>query len=134
MARPTPTGCSAQYKARRAYQGDYERAERGARAIDPSKEVVDGGLAVDPLPISQMTARNKLIEIERILEHYLVRILQAVLVHGAELRSLAASQSREDKAQIGRMFRMGLELLAVQYGFSQRDYHRKRKIEQPGMA
>jgi hypothetical protein len=29
---------------------------------------------------------------------------------------------------------MGLELLAVQYGFSQRDYHRKRKIEQPEMA
>jgi hypothetical protein len=30
------------------------------------------------------------------------------------------------------MFRQGLELLAVQYGLSQRDYHRKRKIEQTG--
>src|SRR6516164_11558901 len=68
----------AQFKAGRAYQGDYERAERGARAIDPTKENVDGGLAIDPLPLSQMAARNKLVSIEKILGHYLVRILQAV--------------------------------------------------------
>jgi hypothetical protein len=133
MARPTPTGCSAQYKAGRAYQGDYERAERGARAIDPTKENVDGGLAIDPLPLSQMTARNKLVEIERILGHYLVRILQAVLIHGAKLESLAPSQTREDRVQIGRTFRMGLELLACHYGFSLKDYH-QRKIEQQEMA
>src|SRR5262249_51218620 len=33
----------AQYHAGRAYQGDRERADRGARAIDPTKEAVDGG-------------------------------------------------------------------------------------------
>ena len=33
----------AQYHAGRRYQGDRERADRGARAIDPTKEAVDGG-------------------------------------------------------------------------------------------
>jgi len=32
------------------------------------------------------------------------------------------------------MFRQGLELLAVQYGLSQRDYHKRREIEQPEMT
>jgi hypothetical protein len=110
----------AQYTAGRAYQRDYEIAERGARAIDPTREAVDGGVAVDPLLISQITARNKLVAIEAVLGHYLIRMLQAVLIHGAALSSLARSQSNEDKNQIGRMFRMGLELLAVQYGLSTR--------------
>ena len=39
-----------------------------------------------------------------------------------------------DKGQIGRMFRQGLELLAVEYGLSQRDYHKRRKIEQAELA
>jgi len=39
-----------------------------------------------------------------------------------------------DKGQVGRMFRQKLELLAVQYGLSQRDYHKRRKIEQGEMV
>jgi hypothetical protein len=121
----------AQYLAGRAYQRDYEAAERGARAIDPTKENVDGGLAVDPLPVSQITARNKLVAIEGVLGRYLIGILQAVLIHGAEIASLAPTRTKSDRAQVGRMFRMGLELLAVEYRMSGKGY--RRKHEQPEM-
>ena len=90
------------------------------------------GPAIDPLPIAQITARNKLVAIEGILGRYLVSILQAVLIHGAELASLAPTRTRSDRAQIGRMFRMGLELLAVEYKLSGKGY--KRKHEQPELV
>jgi hypothetical protein len=120
----------AQYEAGRAYQRDYEAAERGARAIDPTKEAVDGGLGVDPLPVKQIAARNKLVEIERVLGRRVVRIVQAILVKGATLESVAENQSRSAVEFTGRMFRAGLEELAVEYGLSDRGYHRKRRVEQ----
>jgi hypothetical protein len=124
----------AQYDAGRAYQRDYEAAERGARAIDPTKERVDGGLGIDPLPVKQMAARNKLVAIERVLGRRVVRIVQAILVHGSTIESVSASQDRSATEFTGRMFRGGLEELAVEYGFSQRGYHRRRRIEQPAMT
>src|ERR1700691_771995 len=33
----------AQYQGGRAFQDDWEKAERGPRAVDPSREYVDGG-------------------------------------------------------------------------------------------
>ena len=33
----------AQYQAGRAFQSDWEKAERGPRAVDPAREYVDGG-------------------------------------------------------------------------------------------
>lgn len=121
----------AQYAAGRAYQRDYEQAERGAKAIDPTREHVDGGPGIDPLPVSQISARNKLVAIEGVLGRYLISILQAVLIHGAEISSMARTQSKAERTQAGRMFRMGLELLAVEYKFSGKGY--KRRYEQPGM-
>jgi hypothetical protein len=47
----------AQYNAGRAFQFDWETAERGARAIDPTKEAVDGGQM--PEPITDGQARGK---------------------------------------------------------------------------
>src|ERR1700760_3482336 len=39
----------AQYLAGRRYQRDWEIAERGARAIDPTRERVDGGALPEAL-------------------------------------------------------------------------------------
>src|SRR5450631_4925125 len=33
----------AQYQGGRAFQNDWERAERGARGVDPTREYVEGG-------------------------------------------------------------------------------------------
>jgi hypothetical protein len=124
----------AQYEAGRAYQRDWEAAERGARAVDPTREKVDGGLGIDPLPVKQLSARNKLVAIERVLGRRLVRIVQAILVHGATLESVAASQDRSAIELTGKMFRAGLEELAVEYGFSQKGYYRKKRVKQGDMT
>jgi hypothetical protein len=47
----------AQYNAGRAFQFDWETAERGARAIDPTKEAVDGGQMPEPITDGQAAAR-----------------------------------------------------------------------------
>src|SRR4030081_366651 len=39
----------AQYRGGRAFQDDWEQAERGPRAIDPTREYVDGGQAREPI-------------------------------------------------------------------------------------
>src|ERR1700726_2223973 len=38
----------AQYQGGRAFQEDWEKAERGPRAVDPTREYVDGGQAREP--------------------------------------------------------------------------------------
>src|ERR1700753_4243276 len=39
----------AQYQGGRAFQNDWERAERGPQAVDPSRDYVDGGRAGGPI-------------------------------------------------------------------------------------
>src|ERR1700749_3816052 len=39
----------AQYRGGRAFQDDWEKAERGPRAVDPTREYVDGGRAREPI-------------------------------------------------------------------------------------
>src|SRR5690348_15837128 len=50
----------AQYRGGRAFQEDFEAAERGPRAIDPSKEAVDGGLMPEPITEAQRKAAKQL--------------------------------------------------------------------------
>src|SRR5246127_3102550 len=50
----------AQYWGGRAFQRDFETAERGPRAIDPSKEAVDGGLMPEPITEGQWKAASQL--------------------------------------------------------------------------
>src|SRR5258707_15193149 len=38
----------AQYQGGRAFQDDWEKAERGPQAVDPTREYVDGGQAREP--------------------------------------------------------------------------------------
>src|SRR5476651_1390966 len=39
----------AQYQGGRAFQDDWEQAERGPQAVDPTREYVDGGRAREPI-------------------------------------------------------------------------------------
>jgi hypothetical protein len=122
-----------QYEAGRAYQRDWEAAERGARAIDPTKEKVDGGLGIDPLPVQQIAARSKLVVIEAVLGRMAARLVHAVLVRGVKVDEMARNQSRGEREHTGRQFRDALEVLAVEYGLSQKNYHRRRRIVQPAV-
>src|SRR6478735_5353482 len=46
----------AQYQGGRAFQNDWEKAERGPRAVDPGREYVDGGQAPEPITEGQRKA------------------------------------------------------------------------------
>jgi len=43
----------AQYQAGRTFQSDWEKAERGPRAVDPAREYVDGGQRREPITEGQ---------------------------------------------------------------------------------
>src|SRR6195256_6790468 len=55
----------AQYRGGRAFQNDWERAERGPRAVDPTREYVDGGQARGPITEGQRKAVLRLNRAER---------------------------------------------------------------------
>src|SRR6201994_1976210 len=46
----------AQYQGGRAFQNDWERAERGPQAIDPAREYVDGAQGREPITEGQRQA------------------------------------------------------------------------------
>ena len=46
----------AQYQGGRAFQNDWEKAERGPQAVDPSREYVDGGQFREPITEGQRKA------------------------------------------------------------------------------
>src|ERR1700704_6372785 len=46
----------AQYQGGRAFQNDWEKAERGPRAVDPTREYVDGGQAREAITERQRQA------------------------------------------------------------------------------
>lgn len=114
----------AQFYAGRAYQRDWETAERGARAIDPTKEAVDGGRIPEPLSDSQGKARMRLVEIERALGRKMHRVAHAVLIEGMSMEVMALKlfgRHGETAAKYyGRLFRDALDELAVEYRLASR--------------
>jgi hypothetical protein len=113
----------AQYQGGRAFQLDFETAERGPRAIDPSKEAVDGGLMPEPITEAQQRAARQLAVVYRRLGQNGAALAHDVLVHGktraqvAEARGLAGKRWEE---YFGMRFRECLDCMAVVYGFAMR--------------
>ena len=55
----------AQFRGGRAFQHDWEKAERGPRAVDTTREYVDGGERREPITEAQRRAVLRLNRIER---------------------------------------------------------------------
>lgn len=108
----------AQFHAGRAYQRDWEVAEQGAKAIDPTKEAVDGGRLPEILPDKQIEARNRLILVRAVLGRRMAAVVDAVLIEGSTIEKISHSQSETWLKFYGRMFRQGLDELAVEYRFA----------------
>lgn len=108
----------AQFAAGRAFQNDREIAERGARAIDPTKEAVDGGLMPEALTDRQIKARKRLIKIERDLGRRLMTVLEAVLIDGQTIEQFTRSKVQSTLKLHGGLFRVALNELATIYCFS----------------
>lgn len=108
----------AQFAAGRAYQNDREIAERGAKAIDPTKEAVDGGLQPEALTDRQIKARKRLIKIERDLGRRLMTVLDAILIDGKTVEQFTQSKVQSVLKLHGGLFRVALNELATIYCFS----------------
>jgi hypothetical protein len=111
----------AQYQAGRAFQSDWEKAERGPRAVDPTREYVDGGQAREPITERQRKAVLRLNRAERELGADGSALVHDVLVHGMTMdqigqrRGLTTQRWRD---YFSRRFCECLDCLALLYGFA----------------
>lgn len=111
----------AQFWGGRAFQRDFEAAERGPRAIDPGKEAVDGGLMPEPITEAQQKAAQKLGEIYRVLGLNGSTLVHNVLIHGMTMGQILAANGTDSELErkyLGRRFRECLDCLAKIYGLA----------------
>lgn len=109
----------AQYNAGRAFQRDWETAERGVRGIDPTREHVDGRAPPAAVTDKTLRARERLVALERVLGRTMHSVTRAVLVDGMTMETTAArlfNREGETAAKYcGQLFRDALDVLAVEY-------------------
>jgi hypothetical protein len=111
----------AQYQGGRAFQDDWEKAERGPQAIDPTREYVDGGQAREPITESQRKAVLRLNRAERELGADGSALVHEVLVLGMTMEQIGQRRGVRGQRWIdyfARRFRECLDRLALIYGFA----------------
>jgi hypothetical protein len=111
----------AQYQGGRAFQDDWEKAERGPRAVDPTRDYVDGGRVREPITERQRKAVLRLNRAERELGADGSALVHDVLIKGLTMEQVG--QRRELRGQrwidyFARRFRECLDRLALIYGFA----------------
>jgi hypothetical protein len=111
----------AQYAGGRAFQEDWERAERGPQAVDPTREYVDGGQAREPITERQRKAVLRLNRIERELGADGSALVHEVLVLGMTMEQIGQQRALPGQRWIdyfAKRFRECLDRLALIYGFA----------------
>ena len=111
----------AQYRGGRAFQNDWERAERGPQAVDPTREYVDGARTREPVTDSQRQAVLRLNRIERELGTDGVALVHDVLILGLTMEQIGERRSLRSQRwneYFSRRFRECLDRLALCYGFA----------------
>ena len=117
----------AQLWGGRAFQRDFEAAERGPRAIDPSKEAVDGGVMPEPITESQQNAAQKLGEVYHVLGLNGSTLVHNVLIHGMTMEQISVARGTDSELErkyLGRRFRECLDCLAKIYGLAMENRER----------
>ncbi|MEA3183469.1 MAG: hypothetical protein QOI59_6992 [Gammaproteobacteria bacterium] len=111
----------AQYQGGRAFQHDWEKAERGPSAVDPTSEYVDGGQMREPITEGQRKAVLRLNRAERELGADGSALVHDVLVHGLTMEQVALRRglrTQRWKDYFARRFCECLDRLALIYGFA----------------
>jgi hypothetical protein len=111
----------AQYRGGRAFQNDWERAERGPQAVDPTREYVDGVQAREPITEGQRKAALRLNRIERELGADRSALVHNVLVDGMTMEQVGRRRglvTQRWKDYFSRRFQECLDRLALSYGFA----------------
>ena len=111
----------AQYQGGRAFQADWEKAERGPRAVDPTREYVDGGQMREPITESQRKAVLRLNRAERELGADGSALVHGVLILGMTLEQIGQRRGLHTQRwtdYFARRFKECLDRLALIYGFA----------------
>ncbi|QPF93730.1 hypothetical protein [Bradyrhizobium commune] len=111
----------AQYRGGRAYQNDWERAERGPQAVDTTREYVDGAGTREPVTEGQRQAVLRLNRVERELGTDGAALVYDVLVLGLTMDQIGqrrAVRTQRWNDYFARRFRECLDRLALIYGFA----------------
>jgi hypothetical protein len=112
---------NVQYQAGRAFQDDWERAERGPQAVDPGRDYVDGAHAREPITEGQREAVLRLNRAERDLGADGSALVHDVLVRGMTMEQIGERrclQTQRWKDYFSRRFRECLDRLALLYGLA----------------
>jgi hypothetical protein len=113
----------AQYRGGRAFQDDWEKAKRGPRAVDPTREYVDGGQAREPITERQRRAVLRLNRIEHELGADGVVLVHEVLVLGLTMEQIGQRRGLRGQRWMdyfSKCLRECLDRLALTYGFATR--------------
>ncbi len=111
----------AQYQGGRAFQHDWERAERGPQAVDPSREYVDGVQNREPITEGQRRAVLRLNRAERELGADGSALVHDVLIRGMTMEQIGQRRgllTQRWKDYFSRRFCECLDRLALIYGFA----------------
>jgi hypothetical protein len=111
----------AQYRGGRAFQNDWERAERGPQAVDPTREYVDGAQTREPITEAQRRAVLRLNRAERELGADGSALVHDVLVQGMTMEQVGhrrGLRSQRWNDYFARRFKECLDRLALIYGFA----------------
>jgi hypothetical protein len=111
----------AQYAGGRAFQDDWEKAERGPQAVDPTREYVGGGRAREPITERQRKAVLRLNRAERELGADGAALVHEVLILGMTMEQIGQRRALRGQRWIdyfARRFRECLDRLALIYGFA----------------
>jgi hypothetical protein len=118
----------AQYQGGRAFQNDWEKAERGPRAVDPTREYVDGGQAREPITERQRKAVLRLNRAERELGSEGSALVHEVLILGMTMEQIGQRRgliAQRWKDYFARRFRECLDRLALIYGFATQERNKE---------
>jgi len=111
----------AQYQGGRSFQNDWQKAERGPQAVDPSREYVDGGQFREPITEGQRKAVLRLNRIERELGADGSALVHEVLILGMTMEQIGERRGLGGQRWIdyfARRLRECLDRLAQAYGFA----------------
>ena len=90
----------AQYQGGRAFQDDWEKAERGPQAVDPAREYVDGGQRREPITERQRKAVLRLNRAEHELGAELV-LAEILLAESKAQAALIGSPNQIEAIRAG---------------------------------
>jgi hypothetical protein len=120
------------YVAGRHWQAAWENAEIGSmRAIDPTREAVDGGSLPEMLTDTQRRAVQDLKAAREALGKEGHQLICDVLGRGMSITQAARNrglQSETDRKYAGKRFRECLSTLAIHFGYANREARSRPKV------